>query len=204
MKGDNANSIPLPTASPVPGTTEIDPARDLKNSMGLLSAEYSSVKIPSGFVEIYNEDGTIWTKFFFGDLAAKHSTDNALAPFRASSDGYLIFDLIGEGKGFYKVIANEETGLVKYIRKDDPSFKRQRWQEYILSCFAVSALDKTNSVRISPDGQHFKEYLDRSYIQFEPLEIEGDWLKVKVNDNTDGWIKWRINGKLAISLFETA
>ncbi len=188
--------------------TEVQPY-DLRNSIGQLKTTDDAVK--AGKVDIYQKDGSFWYSYkFIEDNGEKPEKNEYFKPFRYSGDGYIVFNLVGESKDFYEVVSNEETGDKKFVKKNSPLFERQKWEKYILDCYAIEFDSDSNPLHSSPKGGNVVE-LSSAPTLFFPVEISGDWLKVKWNDGGDkskdenrGWVKWRGNGQMIIRLFETS
>lgn len=186
---------------------------DISNSLGLLHLidEPSRKNEP---IKIYNEDGSLWYEFKITDdeVAQKAFEQNEdLRPFRFDLDDFFFyFNRIGENDRYYQVIVNEDTGLKKFVRKDDPKFKAETWQQYILNCNSVGFDPQQNPLRETPDGQFVSGEVSEKLI-FSPKEIKGDWLKVSWTNSDDpkekpkfGWIRWRQDKKIVVDFFETA
>lgn len=195
--------------------TSVDEKRyveSIKNTKGLivLSDKYGK----NDFIRFYNEDGSLWYEFTYyyddKDGEFEYANEN-FAPFAFHQDYFsLALKCVGEDKNRYEVIVNEETGLKKFVRKNDTALEFETWEEHILKTFSVVFDEKENSLRETPNGK-LKE-VERSKIdRFAAVEVKGDWLKVKWNTennpNNDsrktdfGWVKWKADEKLIIELF---
>ncbi len=190
---------------------------DISNSLGLIKITDSGFR-KGEIVRFYNEDGNLWNEFSLfdenddGKVYEKIRQNIDFSPFRADPDSFhFYFDWVAENKQFYKVVVNEETKLHKFVKKDDPHFKSDSWENYVLNCFAVEFDDQNNPLRKEINGQIIKN-LDKG-LSFQPKEIRGNWLKVKPFDlnkvkdenNSDfGWIKWKDDNKIVINFFEDA
>lgn len=107
------------------------------------------------------------------------------------------------------MIVNEERGVTKYIKADDPVFKLQSWDALLISVFAVDFDKKANPLRDSPDGQ-VKKVTVPGGVYFRPVETNGEWLKVRWEleseksttgrSESNGWIRWKHDGVLLIQL----
>lgn len=203
------NSSPAAAATATPKAEDDTEKIDIANTKGLIILSYSAVK--KGEVHIYNADGSLWYTYRFTDDSDHNLAENAdFKPYIYSREGYLELYLIGEKGDMYEVIVNNATGEKKFIKKDDPSFKKQSWEEHVLSMFAVDFDQKTNPLRSSPEnGQIIKQSGDR--VNYHPKEIKGNWLKVEWFENDDrnkpshtGWIKWRDNDHIILTLFGKA
>lgn len=181
----------------------------IENTKGLivLSDQYSK----KDFVRLYNEDGSLWYEFtyFYNDSRGKFEYENEnFKPFAFHQDYFVLaLKCVGEDKNRYEVIVNEESGLKKFVRKNDPNLKFQTWEDYILKTFAIDFNRKENPLREEPDGKVKVVDLPKE-ATFYPVEIKGEWLKVRWDDskkeggNIDsGWVKWKENQKILIELF---
>lgn len=107
------------------------------------------------------------------------------------------------------MIVNEGTGLKKYVKADDPSLRFETWEEHILKVFAVGFDRKVNPVLEAPQGR--VKTVTIPDVPFHPVEVRGEWLKVKwdaangtekkgaIDDS--GWIRWKRDEKLLVELF---
>jgi hypothetical protein len=156
-----------------------------------------------GVLKICNSDGTVWHRI---DLAKDDRIDQYVKPFSIKLDYQnLVFRCIGDMGDYYKVIVNEGTGLIKYIRHDDLHFSFSSWDKHVLSVFSVGFDPKKNPLKKMPagDAATIPFVKDEFYL---PVEIKGDWLKVKWGDvgkQEYGWIKWRSRHLLRVELFYT-
>ena len=166
------------------------------------------------FVRLYNRDGTLWYEFtyFYDDSDGKFEYANDdFKPFAFHQDYFLLVLKCTESNDkLFEVIVNEETGLRKYVRANDPVFKFETWPELVLSTFAVNFEKKTNPVLEAPEGQ-MKEGLFPKDITLRPIEIQGDWLRIewqtdqrqrsRNNKNATGWVRWKEDGNLLVELY---
>ncbi|MBP9110395.1 MAG: hypothetical protein KBF83_12630 [Pyrinomonadaceae bacterium] len=187
---------------------------NLRGSLGLLRTSDINSKVPPS-VNFFNHDKSPWYEFRFGEGNVEPGNDSLetirFRPFRFSSaDGYLVLNVVGERDGYFEVVTNEEEGVTKLVRANDPLLRRETWEKYILECFAVKFDQRNNSIRTEPNGS-ILTIPNLKAIDYHPEEIKGDWLKVRwLNENEPkrqnqfGWIRWRLDNRLLISLFETA
>jgi hypothetical protein len=181
----------------------------IKDTRGLivLSDHYDK----NDFVRFYNEDGSLWYEFTFyyddSDGKFEHENEN-FKPFAFHPDYFLLaLKCVGENETRYEVIVNEETGLKKFVRKDIPALKLVTWEEHITKAFAISFNQEKNPLREIPKGKVKNTDLPKE-VTFHPIEIKGDWLKVRwdsskkaKNEVEFGWVKWKENNNLLIELF---
>lgn len=191
--------------------------RNISDSLGLI--KITDIGFRKGeTVRFYNQDGSLWNEFDVfdenddGKVYENIMQNKDFRPFRYDTESYhFYFDWAGENKLYYQVVVNEETKLKKFVKKDDPHFKADSWENYVLTCFAVEFDEQKNPLRKEINGQIIKN-LDKS-LSFQPKEIRGNWLKVKpfdlnkvndVNNSDFGWIKWKDDNKIVINFFEDA
>lgn len=87
--------------------------------------------------------------------------------------------------------------------------KFETWEKYILQVFAVGFDTKENPLLTSPQSEIKKSVEPNT--TFFPVEVKGEWLKVKWDKSTEtrkennkqdtGWLRWKKDGKLFIELF---
>ncbi len=169
-----------------------------------LSDKYSK----NDFVRFYNEDGSLWYEFTFyyddSDGKFEYANEN-FNPFAFHPDNFLLaLKSTGEDGKRYEVVVNEETGLKKFVNKDDPVLKFVTWEEHLLKAFAVDFNKNENTLRETPGGELKKVDLAEK-VSVHPVEVKGEWLKVEW-DNPDktknnGWVKWKENERLLIEIF---
>ena len=181
------------------------------NSVGLvvLGKSYSN----EDFIQIYNEDGSIWYRFtyYYDDSDGKFEYANSsFRPFAFHPDYFLlVLKCVRKQAGRYEVIVNEETGLLKYVKADGPSLRFERWERHILKVFAIGFDQKVNPIRESPQGR-VKTTLTAN-APFHPVEVRGEWLRVRwmpisgageyATRYASGWIRWKTDQKLLVELF---
>ena len=189
----------------------------IDNGFGVVEAKIETNKEN---IVIFNQDCSVWMLFDFDyenkldnknqytldDVKKLYSWNEDFNPYVFIIDySLLMFICTGIEGDKYKVIVNKETGLEKYIKKEDFLILRN-WQEHLIHSVASVDFDiKTNPVRQKPtiEAGILKLSLDIDPV-IEPIGINGDWLKVrfweKDNEKT-GWIKWKIENRIIVSLF---
>ena len=209
----NTPSNPNPTTQEASASVQKD-FDTIKNTIGLIVLnEHGYGK--EDFIHFYNEDGSLWYKFtyYFDESDGKFEYANDdFRPF-AFHPSYFVLALkcVGKENGRYEVIVNEETGLRKYIKADDPALKLETWEEHILGVFAVTFNRVDNPLLDAPSGQVKEVALSNAEPFFHPVEIKGEWLKVKWESSegmerkgpnyNSGWIKWKEGESLLVELF---
>jgi hypothetical protein len=181
------------------------------NSVGLivLSKNYGD----KDFIQLYNEDGSVWYRFsfYYDDSDGKFEYANAeFQPFAFHPDYFLLaLKCVRREVGRYQVIVNEETGLRKYAKAGDPSLRFERWEDHMLTLFSVGFDRKVNPVRETPHGR-VKTVVQRE-VSFQPVAVRGEWLRVKWEASrraskeglryASGWVRWKQGQRLLIELF---
>lgn len=167
--------------------------------------------VKGDFVRFYNADGSLWYEFsyFYDDSDGKYDYDNDdFRPFAFHVDYFLlVLKCTDNNAKVLEVVVNEETGLRKYVKANDPVLKLEPWDKFVIGVFAVGFEQKANPLREAPNGQLKKVAVPKDAI-FRPVETQGEWLKVrwdsageettKIKRNGDGWIRWRNNEALLI------
>lgn len=143
--------------------------------------------------------------------------------------GIMHFVCISSTQKAYKVLVNYNES--KYLPKTK-AYVFKSWNEYIMSSFGIRrsiSPERNYTVSHQPLRKQFSEKSDTlsipsGYEMFCPVEIKGDWLRVKFdcfyNDENNkhegepcynyidkcknpvsGWFKWRDGNKLLIDIF---
>lgn len=195
------------TDAPPQDTAQIDKSV-IKNTKGLivLSGRYGK----RDYIRFYNEDGTLWYEFtfYYATAGGKFESNEDFLPFAFHPDYFsLALKCVAEDKSRYEVIVNEETGLKKFVKKDDAALKFQSWDDHIKGAFAVKFNQAENPLRESPAGKVKNADL-REDVTFHPVQVNGEWLKVRwggsqqpKKDTGSGWVKWRDNDQILVELF---
>lgn len=170
--------------------------------------------VKGNFVRFYNGDGSLWHEFsyFYNDSDGKFDYANDdFRPFAFHVDYFLlVLKCTNKSDGFLEVIVNEETGMTKYVKADDPVLKLETWDALVLSVFAVDFDKKANPLREAPDGPVKNVTVARD-VYFQPVETNGDWLRVRwdleganskdAESHSDGWIRWKHDQTLLIDFY---
>jgi len=199
----DSTSAPNTIGKPNGANEERHPLPHDELTQGVVSLKENA----KGTIKIYNSNGTVWDAI---DLSNDSVEVKGIKPYSIKlEDQHLIFRCIGQTQNFYTVIADEESGLLKYIEKSDSSFLFESWEKHILTAFSVDFNEKANPIKEMPDStsKNLTYHKDMTYI---PVETRDNWLKVKwgniYDDNPKyqlGWIRWRSENKLLIELFYT-
>lgn len=120
----------------------------------------------------------------------------------------------------YKVLINQNK--IGYIPKNK-NYRYELWDEYILKCYGISILDNENVYENPDTKSKIVEY--KEDLTVCPIEIKENWLKIKIgcnesnadeemeaelcskiikqcNKGKTGWIKWKENNKLKVSILK--
>lgn len=180
----------------------------IKDTKGLivLSTKYAK----SDFVRFYNDDGSLWYEFtfYYATAGGKFESNEDFLPFAFHPDYFsLALKCVAGDKIRYEVIVNEETGLKKFVKKDDATLKFQSWEDHIKGAFAVKFNRVENPLRESPAGKVKNADLQED-VTFHPVQVNGEWLKVRwggsqqpKKDAGSGWVKWRDDHQILVELF---
>jgi hypothetical protein len=162
-------------------------------------------------IRLFNDDGSLWYEFsYFEENALSYlKKPNAdFTPFGFDPDIFeLILKCVRSDANRYEVIVNEESGLRKFVRRNDPILKFQQWEEHVAKWGMVGFDVSTNPARSKPDINadiiRIPTLSTDYVIYFHPDKIDGAWLRVrwnlsesgakyqKQNKNEFGWIRWR-------------
>jgi len=155
----------------------------------------------NGLLQFYNESGDVWKSFEVSDTFV----DNAIKPFAQKvENNVLVFRCVGVKGDFYKIIVNEGKKVAKYLRGSSPYFNYETWPEHILKVFSVDFDDRKNPLRMQPSSESSRITFNADQF-YHPIEIKGEWLKVRDDDDKEGWVKWRgKDGALIIHLYYDA
>ena len=205
LRGGNENTSDSNTGSDLQ-TVNVDKT-SIKNTKGLivLSDRYGK----NDFIRFYNDDGSLWYEFtyYYAVGGGKFEANDDFLPFAFHPDYFsLALKCTGEDSNRYQVIVNEETGLKKFVKKDDAALRFQSWEDHIKGAFAVKFDHVENPLRESPEGKVKNADLPED-ATFHPVQVNGDWLKVRWDSSKKsgsaqvGWIKWKENEKLLIELY---
>ena len=186
----------------------------LGNAIGVITLN-TKTDTKTRRLQFFNEDGSLWYEFSFYDEDANNQLDPkkvGFEPFSFHADYFVLaLRCLRKDARRFEVVVNETTRLTKFIRRHDNNFSFQTWQEHILALFAVGFDPSNNPLRRGP-GNHIRTIrLPFNDVTFHPVQIRGDWLKVKWNVSEEsaskvrkvgyGWVKWKQNSQLLVELF---
>lgn len=161
-------------------------------------------------IRLFNQDGSTWFKFsfYYDDSDGKYDFMNdEFKPYAFNPDyfklGLVVTKKLADRK--FHVIVNHEKAIEKIIEiKEYLVFRR--WDEYLLSSFAVGFNVLDNPLLETPSIESKKVPVNEK-TPYHPIEIKGEWLKVrwKIDEKeSTGWIKWKRDGLLIVSIFPYA
>jgi hypothetical protein len=170
------------------------------------------VKLSGSAVDLYNEDGSEWYEFKLVHDPAINADRVELpnpefVPYAFRPDYTpLHLRVVSKSALSYEVIANEKTGLRKFVKMWS-SVQFQSWEQHILQTFSVVSLDSGNMLRESPAESAQVAVMPNDTL-LHPVEISGEWLKVNwetrnanSTERGEGWIKWKEGNRLLIEWF---
>lgn len=187
------------------------------------------IVIAPEFVEIYS-DSLLKNKMVAFNMYSDNTenSQNIYSKFYKPDYGIMHFVCLDETKIAYKVLVNYST--VKFLPKT-AKYEFLVWNEYILQSYGINRLKKgidnvleNMPLRKAPDNQSDTIPLPVGLEMFCPIELKGDWVKVKYdcfynNEDSDnigipcheyidkckepliGWLRWRKENKLCIGIF---
>jgi hypothetical protein len=152
-------------------------------------------------IKILNEDGRIWVSFKFYTNQPKLPKSFSPVAFDYEYT-FLVLKCLRIENGKYVVLVNnKKDSLVKYVSIEDSTFIFQTWEQHILSGEQLELHERKHTIRQKPDEASKKIRISFPPASgFIPVEIQGDWLKVKWYDSENdvkkikwsyGWVKWR-------------
>lgn len=163
----------------------------------------SKAQFSDGFnFKVFNDDLTTWKDVRFAPTLVSAE----IKPYLFNYDNYLlIFKCVEKINDYYKVVINEFNHALKLISVKEKNLVFHSWEQHILNdAFSVDFDFAQNPLREKPQEKSITKHGDKNQI-YHPTKIEGDWLKLKDDDNKEGWIKWRDEkGILIINLFYDA
>lgn len=152
---------------------------------------------------IFNNDGSLWKKIHFDD----YFNDSTILPYALKSENsLLVFRCLDSTSDEYKIIVNEETKLVKYLKINHDYFDFEKWPQHILKAFSIDFNNKINPIRLEPKENGEIEKFDETRF-YHPIKIQEDWLLIRWEENSkgEGWIKWKdSDGNILVYIYYDA
>lgn len=181
--------------------------QSMSGSIGVItiSDEYGNT---DHVIELLNEDGTTWYT-----LNLYEEWENIKPEFKilAFKPDYFLFKIKCKERTStgYKVVVNEETGLTKMLI-DSKKVKLLTWEQYVTDVFSVDFNTSKHPIYDKINGTPISRPPKNESIMV-PKEIVGDWMRIIWSEtdeyptNTDqvlnGWIRWRKNGRMLITVY---
>lgn len=154
-------------------------------------------------------DSTVTTKLG-GKLYSRNDNTNPFNPrlFGNNPDYFrLIFDCTKSTDKYYQVIVDQKTNETGFIKKADSLFKFETVVEYVRE-WTTLGLDfdrAQNPLRQEPsDNAAVISNTDQAKYKIwraEKIEMNGDWMKVKIRNDEQGWIRWRQGDRILIRIY---
>jgi hypothetical protein len=111
---------------------------NIRNTIGVVVLNNYSKK---DMVRLYNADGSLWYEFtyYYDDSDGKFEYANDdFKPFAFHQDHFLlVLKCTARTQKSFEVVVNEESGVKKYVKADDPVLRLETWETLVLSTFAV-------------------------------------------------------------------
>lgn len=146
-----------------------------------------------------NSDKSQYRKVSFTEL----SKNSLFEPYAYHVDYYLLwFRCVKIENGYYTVVINESTKDTKLLKIDSDKLKYLTWNELILKSFSVYFDYQSNPIKEKASAQAKPIEYSENEVYF-PVEIQGDWLKIKWgsdNNESFGYIRWKKDNKILIDM----
>jgi hypothetical protein len=179
------------------------------------------LKPVSGMITIHGDQGRPWKVIDHNDDSLESLTGEAgdFYPLMFSNGANRDFDIqmraVRRSKEWIEVVVHEtrDPNTLGYVRSDDPLFKFQSWDEWVLDHFNIRFDADSNPVLEAPEGKRKTVLIPREPL-IRPAEVRGDWLLVrwtkhepdepdvaeiaKAHPENSGWIRWRRDGRILI------
>lgn len=172
-------------------------------------------------MNIYDKDGQLWYRFSIWDdtpLSIDNNKKKEFVPFTSWGTGIggmraFWLRLVAESSHWYEVEINEATQETRYILKQDQSFARTDFENYIgpgKGRNSVRIDTESNPLLDAPDGKKIDAYISKEVDKYLIWEIKGDWIRVAIVDAskaraawTNGWVRWRDGRKILVGSYLT-
>lgn len=164
---------------------DLDTAKVDLDSISFISLKKETYE---GRFDLYNLDNTFWKSFELNDTCC----GPFLNPYSLMSDyGHLVFKVIRRTNSAYVIVADEDKNIQKLFKPSDSSFNYFTLGEMISNAALVSFQEgDTATLRSSPSYSGRKLYYENNST-YEPIKTNGDWLKVRIENGKEGWMRWR-------------
>ena len=185
----------------------------MSNSIGIVTLNDEGYSKENGLLQFENEDGSTWYEFtfYYDDSDGKWDYPNDAFRIVAFHPDYFLFKIkcITESENFFTVVVNQQTGLTKQLKKSK-SIQLKTWEQYVLDVFSIDFDTSELPIYDRINGSPVSELPNRENIVV-PKEIKGDWMRIIWSTTNDypgnssedrtGWIKWKSNNKINITVY---
>jgi hypothetical protein len=197
------NFTPVDQAINTMNIVDLQSNKKIGNIIGIIVVNKSYTKKDT--IKLFNDNGTLWYKFtfYYDDSDGKFDYPNEdFLPMGFNPDYFVLsLAVINIDSTGYQVIVNNETGLVKRIRKE-PYLSFLTLDQYVISAFSISFNNQNTLIHENPSNEA-KIIPFVKDIFYHPLKIQGEWLQIKwgmENDWHYGWIKWKDKNTILIEV----
>ena len=176
----------------------------------VLSVDVDYLHIASDSLRIVNESGDL-VGYFTGDgyVAGRQSVEYINGVLDYYPD-YMVLH-------FADVVATPDEFLLPQcdgmdtlsMPRDDRKMRLRPWPEFIANVLLSSTVN--NPLRVAGDSvAAVVPDFDYEAVHFEPLEVAGEWVRVRCNavcegcdgdETIAGWLRWREGGSLLVDLW---
>lgn len=168
-------------------------------------------------IRIFDNAGDTWHVVDYNDdsLSAMSEPGGKFRPFSFRSGNFdLQFRVRRASKHWFEVVVQEEKPEIPpgYVRAGDRLFRYYRWDSWVLSHLNLR-FDGTQNPVLDAVGGRYAKLTDASGLMVDPLEVKGDWVRVRwrpmskhpekrgserFNKDDSGWLRWRSGKKILV------
>lgn len=193
------------------------------NSDSLNNCAYDNPVVSIGIGLVQGTDLVLYNDSTFEDLFIKYNIGSGKPINKRVCSKYykpeyyiMHFVCLSETNKYYKVIINYDE--IKYLVKDSTS-KLLSWEDYILSSFGIRP-NNNQELKKQPHLNSDKIENYSSQDIFCPIEVKGEWVKVRFDCQNDseliepcnssekkcpnetiGWLKWKKGNEILVEIF---
>lgn len=185
--------------------------KEINNTVGFLSFPEPGEK--DGLMdkaEILNKDGSLWMSFYIDYSHHDHQWKENFRPW-AFEPGIAVFVVrcIKVNKDSYTIVANEELGMEKYMKKN-PNIIFSTVEEHVLKAPILAFDHSNNPIRKEANDQAKTINIEDIYDPdpdiddfFCGIEMKGDWVKLEniFNEKSVGWVRWRKDNRFMVEFY---
>jgi hypothetical protein len=165
-------------------------------------------------LKIQINDSQVVTTYMGKKTTQYEEQDEPISPryFSPSQEYFgLVFDCIDSTEEYYKVLLDKKSNTIGYIKKEENAFSFEPIESFVKGYiglgFDINRLK--NPVRKEPnegseiiDDPNIKKHNFWS-MAMSKTEMKGDWIKVKLDNEKYGWVRWRKGNKFLIKMYFT-